>query len=249
MSGAFLWAMARLIRARRTTRHSYRGRRDIRFSVIGIVVDDMGRALDFYRLGLAIPDDAASEGHVEVLLPGDLKPAFDTVETIHSLQPVEPPRRPARDGGVRLRQPRRRRSHRRRPRGGRGVRPSRASTPSGACATRPSATRMAITSTCSPNLMGRRHRRRPCRPGPGGPTADLPVHARCVPAEGSAASRSDSFTTETAPVLRGGARLQLVEALVVADLAEQVGERLVPPEVLVNPPRTVSPPIRVLGHE
>ncbi len=59
-----------------------------RFSVIGIVVDDMGRALDFYRrLGIAVPDDAASEGHVEVLLPGDLKLAFDTVETIHSFNP------------------------------------------------------------------------------------------------------------------------------------------------------------------
>ena len=65
-----------------------------RFSVIGIVVDDMGRALDFYRrLGLAIPDEAASEGHVEVLLPGDLKLAFDTVETIHSFNPSwKPPR-------------------------------------------------------------------------------------------------------------------------------------------------------------
>jgi uncharacterized glyoxalase superfamily protein PhnB len=59
-----------------------------RFSVIGIVVDDMGRALDFYRrLGIAVPDGGASEGHVEVLLPGDLKLAFDTVETIHSFNP------------------------------------------------------------------------------------------------------------------------------------------------------------------
>ena len=182
MSGAFLWAMARPDRARRTTRLT----RTVavmtsRFSVIGIVVDDMGRALDFYRrLGLFIPDDAASEGHVEVLLPGDLKLAFDTVETIHSFNPSWEPLGDPRDGGVRLRQPRRRRSHRRRPRGGRGVRPSAPFDASGACATRPSATRMAITSTCSPNLMGRRHRRRPCRPGPGGPTADLPVHARCV---------------------------------------------------------------------
>ena len=56
-----------------------------RFAVIGIVVDDMGRALDFYRrLGLEVPDGAAGEGHVEVPLPGDLKLAFDTVETIHS---------------------------------------------------------------------------------------------------------------------------------------------------------------------
>jgi catechol 2,3-dioxygenase-like lactoylglutathione lyase family enzyme len=59
-----------------------------RFSVIGIVVDDMGRALDFYRrLGLAVPDDASNEPHVEVPLPGDLKLAFDTVETIQSFDP------------------------------------------------------------------------------------------------------------------------------------------------------------------
>jgi catechol 2,3-dioxygenase-like lactoylglutathione lyase family enzyme len=57
-------------------------------SVIGIVVDDMGRALNFYRhLGLDVPDGAANEGHVEVALPGDLKLAFDSVETIHSFNP------------------------------------------------------------------------------------------------------------------------------------------------------------------
>ena len=59
-----------------------------RFAVIGIVVDDMGRALDFYRrLGLEVPDDSAGESHVEVALPGDLRLAFDTVETIHSFDP------------------------------------------------------------------------------------------------------------------------------------------------------------------
>jgi uncharacterized glyoxalase superfamily protein PhnB len=56
-----------------------------RFAVIGIVVDDMGRALDFYRrLGLAVPDGAAGEPHVEVPLSGDLRLAFDTVDTIQS---------------------------------------------------------------------------------------------------------------------------------------------------------------------
>jgi catechol 2,3-dioxygenase-like lactoylglutathione lyase family enzyme len=53
--------------------------------VIGVVVQDMARSLAFYRrLGLDIPDGADGEQHVEVALPGGLKLAFDTVETIRS---------------------------------------------------------------------------------------------------------------------------------------------------------------------
>jgi uncharacterized glyoxalase superfamily protein PhnB len=45
----------------------------------------MARSLAFYRrLGLDIPDKADGEQHVEVELPGGLKLAFDTVETIRS---------------------------------------------------------------------------------------------------------------------------------------------------------------------
>jgi catechol 2,3-dioxygenase-like lactoylglutathione lyase family enzyme len=56
--------------------------------VIGVVVQDMARSLAFYRrLGLDIPDGADGEQHVEVALPGGLKLAFDTVETIRSFDP------------------------------------------------------------------------------------------------------------------------------------------------------------------
>jgi catechol 2,3-dioxygenase-like lactoylglutathione lyase family enzyme len=56
--------------------------------VIGVVVQDMARSLAFYRrLGLEIPDGADGEQHVEVALPGGLKLAFDTVETIRSFDP------------------------------------------------------------------------------------------------------------------------------------------------------------------
>ena len=56
--------------------------------VIGVVVQDMARSLAFYRrLGLEPPDGADGEQHVEVALPGGLKLAFDTVETIRSFDP------------------------------------------------------------------------------------------------------------------------------------------------------------------
>jgi catechol 2,3-dioxygenase-like lactoylglutathione lyase family enzyme len=56
--------------------------------VIGVVVQDMVRSLAFYRrLGLDVPAGAEGEQHVEVGLPGGLKLAFDTVETIRSFDP------------------------------------------------------------------------------------------------------------------------------------------------------------------
>jgi catechol 2,3-dioxygenase-like lactoylglutathione lyase family enzyme len=56
--------------------------------VIGVVVEDMGRSLAFYRrLGLDIPADADGQPHVEVGLPGGLKLVFDTAETIRSFDP------------------------------------------------------------------------------------------------------------------------------------------------------------------
>ena len=56
--------------------------------VIGVVVEDMARSLAFYRrLGLDVPDGADGEQHVEVGLPGGLKLALDTVETIRSFDP------------------------------------------------------------------------------------------------------------------------------------------------------------------
>jgi catechol 2,3-dioxygenase-like lactoylglutathione lyase family enzyme len=57
-------------------------------SVVGLVVEDMARSLGFYRrLGLQVPAAADDEPHVEVVLPGGLKLAFDTVETIRSFDP------------------------------------------------------------------------------------------------------------------------------------------------------------------
>lgn len=59
-----------------------------RLDVVGLVVKDMARSLAFYRLlGLDVPPEADSEGHVETTLPGGLRLAWDTVETIHSFDP------------------------------------------------------------------------------------------------------------------------------------------------------------------
>ncbi|HTF11839.1 MAG TPA: VOC family protein [Asanoa sp.] len=65
----------------------------LRIDLFGLVVADMERSLAFYRaLGLEIPADAGKEPHAEVTLPGGLRLAFDTVETIRSFDPSwEPP--------------------------------------------------------------------------------------------------------------------------------------------------------------
>ncbi len=63
-----------------------------RFDLIGLVVDDMARSLAFYRkLGLEIADDVDAEDHVEAALPGGLRMAWDTVETIKSFDPTWTP--------------------------------------------------------------------------------------------------------------------------------------------------------------
>jgi catechol 2,3-dioxygenase-like lactoylglutathione lyase family enzyme len=57
-------------------------------AVIEVVVEDMAHSLAFYRrLGLDVPASADGEPHVEVALPGGLKLAFDTRETIGSFDP------------------------------------------------------------------------------------------------------------------------------------------------------------------
>jgi catechol 2,3-dioxygenase-like lactoylglutathione lyase family enzyme len=59
-----------------------------RLDVIGLVVKDMARSLAFYRrLGLEAPGEAEQEPHVEISLPGGLRLAFDTEETIRSFDP------------------------------------------------------------------------------------------------------------------------------------------------------------------
>ena len=56
-----------------------------RLDLVGIVVGDMARSLAFYRrLGFDIPAGADGEPHVEATLPGGLRIAWDTVETIRS---------------------------------------------------------------------------------------------------------------------------------------------------------------------
>lgn len=56
-----------------------------KLDLIGIVVSDMARSLAFYReLGLDIPASADTEGHVEVMLPGGMRLAWDTEEVIRS---------------------------------------------------------------------------------------------------------------------------------------------------------------------
>ena len=57
-------------------------------NVVGIVVQDMSRSLAFYRLlGMAIPDQADAEPHVEHQVMDGLKLAWDTVETVRSFDP------------------------------------------------------------------------------------------------------------------------------------------------------------------
>ena len=60
----------------------------LQLSAIGLVVSDMRRTLDFYRaLGLEVPENAESEQHVEVTLPGGLRLLFDVEDVIRSFDP------------------------------------------------------------------------------------------------------------------------------------------------------------------
>jgi uncharacterized glyoxalase superfamily protein PhnB len=52
---------------------------------IGLVVEDLDRAREFYRhLGLEIAADPEGHGHAEAELAGGLRLMFDTVETMKS---------------------------------------------------------------------------------------------------------------------------------------------------------------------
>jgi uncharacterized glyoxalase superfamily protein PhnB len=60
----------------------------VSLDAIGIVVDDLDRAREFYRhLDLEIPEDPEGHGHAEVELAGGLRLMFDTVETMTSFDP------------------------------------------------------------------------------------------------------------------------------------------------------------------
>lgn len=61
-----------------------------RLDAVGVVVSDLGRAIDFYRrLGLDFPEeaDSAGHGHAEASLPGGLRFMLDTEETVRSFAP------------------------------------------------------------------------------------------------------------------------------------------------------------------
>ncbi|MFD9910744.1 VOC family protein [Streptomyces sp. NPDC059063] len=60
-----------------------------RLDMLGIVVSDMAAALAFYgRLGLEFAPGDEKLPHVETTLPGGLRVAFDTEETIRSFHPA-----------------------------------------------------------------------------------------------------------------------------------------------------------------
>jgi catechol 2,3-dioxygenase-like lactoylglutathione lyase family enzyme len=57
-------------------------------ALVEVVVADMARSLAFYRrLGLNVPPEADREPHVDHDLPGGMKIAWDTIETIRSFDP------------------------------------------------------------------------------------------------------------------------------------------------------------------
>lgn len=61
-----------------------------KFDVIGLIVGSMDAAIDFYsKLGIEFPDppDPEGHGHVEAKLPGGIRLALDTIETIKSFDP------------------------------------------------------------------------------------------------------------------------------------------------------------------
>ena len=56
-----------------------------KLDLIGLVVKDMATSLKFYRLlGMDIPPEMDSEGHVEVALPSGLRLAWDSLDVILS---------------------------------------------------------------------------------------------------------------------------------------------------------------------
>ena len=57
-------------------------------AAFGIVVDDMPRALAFYReLGVDLPAEADEQPHAQTALSGGLQLMFDTVDEIRSFDP------------------------------------------------------------------------------------------------------------------------------------------------------------------
>jgi uncharacterized glyoxalase superfamily protein PhnB len=65
----------------------------VQLRLVGLVVEDMGRSLAFYRrLGVRVPDGVEGEPHVEARLPGGMTLFWDTAELVASFDPGrEPP--------------------------------------------------------------------------------------------------------------------------------------------------------------
>ncbi len=61
---------------------------EAKLDAVGIVASDLAKSLAFYRaLGLAVPDGAENEPHVEIPLGGGMRLMFDTEETVRSFFP------------------------------------------------------------------------------------------------------------------------------------------------------------------
>ncbi|WP_031005204.1 VOC family protein [Streptomyces sp. NRRL F-5727] len=59
-----------------------------RLDLVGLVVSDMAASLAFYRrLGLDVPAGAESAPHVEAVLPGGVRIAWDTEDVVRSFDP------------------------------------------------------------------------------------------------------------------------------------------------------------------
>ncbi|MGW4052807.1 VOC family protein [Streptomyces sp. NPDC004779] len=59
-----------------------------RLDLIGLVVADMAASLAFYRrLGFGFPEGSEGAPHVEAVLPGGLRLAWDTEESVRSFDP------------------------------------------------------------------------------------------------------------------------------------------------------------------
>lgn len=67
---------------------SFRDMKTPRLDLIGLVVADMAASLAFYRrLGFGFPEGADKAPHVEAVLPGGLRVAWDTEESVRSFDP------------------------------------------------------------------------------------------------------------------------------------------------------------------
>lgn len=67
---------------------SYAGPMTPRMDLIGLITDDLAASLAFYRrLGVVVPEDVANEPHAETVLPGGMRLAWDTLESVRAMAP------------------------------------------------------------------------------------------------------------------------------------------------------------------